>query len=131
MSEQRGTKRSRTLLPARIDIAELGTDLACTIRDLSETGARLQVPAGVTIPATFRMHVPRFDRWVRANLKWRRGNEIGVEFESEAEDTADTPVVKDHRHAEKLERELLQLKQLLEAIREDPSRARLLLEKAA
>jgi hypothetical protein len=53
----------------------------CTIIDMSETGAQLQVPADVAVPGEFSLliggnsHVRRHCR-----LVWRSGNRVGVEF---------------------------------------------------
>ena len=54
---------------------------ACTIIDMSETGAQLQVPADVSVPGEFSLliggnsHVRR-----QCHLVWRTGNRLGVRF---------------------------------------------------
>ena len=133
MSDNRAAPRSRTLLPARIEIAELGTIVNCTIRDLSETGARLQVPSSVTLPSTFTIHIPKFDRLVRATQKWRHGDGIGIAFENEvvSADPRHVDRSSDPKYVKKLEEENARLKLLLEQIRADPMKARLLLDDAA
>lgn len=132
MSENRVSPRSRTFLPARIEISELGTVANCTIRDISDHGARIQIDSELTLPSSFTLHIPRFERIVRVSLKWRRGDRIGVEFAvgvgaGSHPDSFD----QDIRYVKKLEDEIVRLKLLLESIREDPMMARLLLEKAA
>jgi hypothetical protein len=53
----------------------------CTIIDMSETGAQLQVPADVAVPGEFSLliggnsHVRRL-----CKLVWRTDNRVGVEF---------------------------------------------------
>lgn len=128
MSEQRRATRNRTFLPARIEIAELGLVSACTIRDLSDTGARIQVSGSVPLPPTFTLHIPRFDRRVRATQAWKNGDTIGVRFEVEVKEV--TPATYDARYVKKLEDEISRLKLLLESIRADPMKARLLLDEA-
>lgn len=132
MSEdQRVAPRSRTFLPARVEIAEIGVAAPCTVRDLSDTGARIQISGSVTLPPSFTLHIPRFDRRVRVTRKWHRGDFVGVSFDRET-GTAQVPETQhDARYVKKLEDEITRLKLLLEAIREDPMRARLLLDKAA
>jgi hypothetical protein len=54
---------------------------ACTIIDMSETGAQLQVPADAAVPGEFSLliggnsHVRRL-----CKLVWRTGNRVGVQF---------------------------------------------------
>jgi hypothetical protein len=54
---------------------------ACTIIDMSETGAQLQVPPDVAVPGEFALliggnsHVRR-----QCKLVWRTDNRVGVEF---------------------------------------------------
>lgn len=134
MSDNRIAPRTRTFLPARIEIAELGVALSCTIRDLSDTGARLHLSNSLTLPPNFKLYIPKFDRWVRAEQKWRRGDYIGVHFDAVAA-TSSAPGDPDHlpdaRYVKKLEDEISRLKLLLEEIRADPMKARLLLDNAA
>lgn len=51
MTERRKHVRRRTLLNGRLEIAALnGWSLECTVRNLSETGARLALPGDVVVP---------------------------------------------------------------------------------
>lgn len=129
--DQRASPRSRTFLPARVEIAEIGIAAPCTVRDLSETGARIQISGSVTLPPSFTLHIPRFDRRVRVTRRWHRGDFVGVSFDRQV-GTAEVPEPQNNpRYVKKLEDEITRLKLLLEAIREDPMKARLLLERAA
>lgn len=133
MSDNRVAPRSRTFLPARIEIAGLGTVVNCTIRDISETGARIQVAESATLPVTFSLHIPKFDRVARVTQRWRHGDKLGVEFAAAEPAAPVTPEEKagNVRYVKKLEDEIVRLKLLLEAIREDPMKARMLLDHAA
>ncbi|MBE7219664.1 MAG: PilZ domain-containing protein [Caulobacteraceae bacterium] len=51
MTERRKHLRRRTLLSGRLEIAALnGWSLDCTVRNLSETGARLALPGDIVVP---------------------------------------------------------------------------------
>ncbi len=52
MEERRTERRTRVLLPARI-LTNGRASLACSIRDLTEGGARLHVPAPEQVPERF------------------------------------------------------------------------------
>lgn len=54
----------------------------CTIRDISESGARIEIPISVTIPDNFELIVPLKNLREKARIVWRQGNEIGVVFAS-------------------------------------------------
>lgn len=133
MDNHRASSRNRTLLPARIEFYDGAIKLDCVVKDLSETGARIRVSESVSIPESFRLYLPKTDRWFDAQLKWRRADLIGVAFEgADAKEIAPEvhPVI-DQRYVEKLEHELAGLKRILAEIKADPTRARLLLDSAA
>ena len=129
MKEDRVAPRNRTFLPAKVEIEELGISAGCTIRDLSDKGARLQLSDSVALPSSFRLHIPKFDRTVTAELRWRRGDFAGVQFGSFI---AQAPLPEPERsgphYVNKLEQELARLKLIMASIREDPSRALAILE---
>lgn len=53
--------------------------IACTLSDISVTGARLLIGNPNDVPATFIIEIkPGLYRWCRE--VWRDANEIGVEF---------------------------------------------------
>lgn len=59
----------------------------CLVHDLSETGMRLRVPAGMSLPARFQVYDDQSGRLQRAELSWHRADEAGIRF-VEGEDTA-------------------------------------------
>ena len=67
--------------PAQMHFEEGAPPQACTIIDMSESGAQLQVPADVAVPGEFSLliggnsHVRR-----HCKLVWRSGNRMGVNF---------------------------------------------------
>jgi hypothetical protein len=81
MDEQRSEPRHRVLKSGRITVGK-GPKIDCTVRDISEHGARLIVPSSTFgIPANFLLAIgeaaPRMCRVVRRTM-----TEIGVEFVS-------------------------------------------------
>lgn len=57
--------------------------LECEIKDLSPGGARIIPPEGAELPETFVMRVPHYKRPRHCVLRWRSGNEVGVEFQAD------------------------------------------------
>lgn len=53
----------------------------CCVIDLSDSGARISVGAGETIPSTFTLLMSRTASGRRARVVWRRGSQIGAEFQ--------------------------------------------------
>ncbi len=78
-SERRKTPRRRVLKGAQVSFRGLRAAIDCTIRDLSDNGARLIVESPVGVPDLFDLvqhgGAPRFCRVV-----WRTATQIGVEF---------------------------------------------------
>jgi len=80
MDEQRNVHRHRVLKSGRISVGSRAPKIDCTVRDLSDTGARLIVPSSTFgIPGEFMLAIgdaaPRPCRVVHRTL-----SEIGVEF---------------------------------------------------
>jgi hypothetical protein len=82
--ERRRYPRLRTLKAARILFNQHRSVLDCTIRNLTRTGACLNVPSTVGIPDCFDV-IFESDRTVRAcRMVWHKEKQVGVEFASEA-----------------------------------------------
>ena len=123
----RTAPRTRTLLQARIEFNGGATTVDCTVRDLSDAGARLQVAESVVIPSKFTLYVPKHSRRYHALLRWHRGGFAGVEFETEQKPEGEKS--DPESRVAKLEAEVARVRRVLEAIRADPSQARLLVER--
>ena len=54
--------------------------IGCIVRNLSETGAGLEVSTPLFIPEQFTLFVPSDDFKRLCGVVWRRGNRIGVAF---------------------------------------------------
>jgi hypothetical protein len=71
--------RSRTLKSGRILLPGGGV-LDCSIRDISDTGARVRIAATTPLPKRFQLHCVTDATVADAELRWQRGAEAGVAF---------------------------------------------------
>ncbi|HZS63828.1 MAG TPA: PilZ domain-containing protein [Xanthobacteraceae bacterium] len=54
----------------------------CTVADISETGARLQIDTPLELPEIFKLLLSGHGAiYRRCRVVWRSDNEVGVEFE--------------------------------------------------
>lgn len=82
MSEDsRETQRHRTLKGGRIVVNDGFSTFDCTIRNLSETGAKLVVTSSLPIPQRFELAM-NDGRSFACEVAWRTETEIGVHFSS-------------------------------------------------
>jgi hypothetical protein len=79
MDIKRGSPRQRVLKSGKIVFAGGSISVDCTIRNLSEAGARLQVP--VAIPDRFTLVDAHARTRREASVVWRKGDQIGVRFD--------------------------------------------------
>ena len=79
MDEPRITPRHRVLKAGTIEFGGGGLD--CTVRNLSETGAALEVVTPLFIPDRFTLFIPS-DQFKRpCHIVWRKEKRIGVAFD--------------------------------------------------
>ena len=81
MEEHRRSPRQRVLKSGKIIYGGGSIVIDCTIRNLSATGARLQVPTSVAIPDRFEFAEAAADTRRAATVMWRRGALMGIRFE--------------------------------------------------
>jgi hypothetical protein len=81
MDEKRKTPRRRVLKEGKIVFADGNCVLDCTIRDMSESGARLSIASTVGIPERFQLFQKSSGLLYPARLAWRQANVIGIQFE--------------------------------------------------
>jgi hypothetical protein len=82
MPERRKQARSRVYLGCRITTDRRLTGLDCVVRNTSDTGARLAVPATAALPDRFELYIPRRQTACVVRARWRRRDEVGVEIEA-------------------------------------------------
>ncbi len=79
-AERRPARRKQALLTAIITYNDGAFSFTCTIRDLSETGARLDVGKTAQFPSDFFLINIRDRTAYDARVVWNHGAKIGVSF---------------------------------------------------
>ncbi len=78
--ERRRQPRTRTLKAARILLNHHQSSIDCTIRNLSLSGARLEVASSLGIPERFDL-IFNADQSIRpCRMVWHKEKQLGVEF---------------------------------------------------
>jgi PilZ domain len=78
--ERRNAPRQKTLLAGKVVYGANRFAADCAVRDLSAGGARLSFAEPAEIPNEFELHLPSRGTAFRAEVRWRRGPQIGVKF---------------------------------------------------
>lgn len=104
--------RQRTFLKGTLYYDNRRASADCTIRDLSESGARLIFEHPVSVPDTVELFIPHKQQSLQARVRRRGPKEIGIEFEAanaaEPQDGAGL-----QQRVEMLESEIAALKRLV------------------
>lgn len=80
MEERRIKRRQRSLKAGKIVFNRQLSVIDCTVRDLTDVGARLVVGSPVGLPETFELLIP-FDNFKRTcRVIWKSSDKIGVTF---------------------------------------------------
>ena len=77
--EQRVAPRHRVLLAAAIEFGP--SRVPCTVRNLSEGGARIEATTPLWFPEQFFLRMDRDGRRRRCHIVWREEKRIGVQFD--------------------------------------------------
>lgn len=123
MGERRVAARHKSFLRGKVYFNKRLSTLDCLVRDISATGARLIFPQPVTMPDSVELYIPQKDEMLRADVQWRRGEEVGVAFpaaESAAEPGAEGGDLT--ARVERLEAEIVALKRMLKRLKGDIAR---------
>ena len=99
-AERRGGGRQRVLLAGKIVQGGGAFSSDCGIRDLSEAGARIRLPAPVPVGEDFYLIEMRNGRAYHAEVRWRSDTEIGVSFRHP--DPVDDPASPQRRMLQRL-----------------------------
>lgn len=80
MTEVRASDRTRAFLRALIEFNSGATKIDCVVKNISATGARVEITAAVSLPNEFNLNIPHRNETLRSQLVWRENNSIGVRF---------------------------------------------------
>jgi PilZ domain len=76
--ERRAATRHRSYKSGKLVFNDNKSVLDCIIRNLSQAGALLEIPAVATVPEEFDLHADGGVR--RCKVLWRRPNRMGIKF---------------------------------------------------
>jgi hypothetical protein len=79
MDEKRTTPRHRVLKAGTIEFG--GGAIDCTVRNMSNTGAMLEVTSPIGIPDRFTLVLPADGQHVACHVIWQKQKRIGVVFD--------------------------------------------------
>ena len=79
MDDGRSAHRRRALKAGKVVLSDWKV-MDCTIRDLSDGGARLEFGTVFELPHEFRLLVVATNLMIPAELAWQRGQAAGVRF---------------------------------------------------
>ncbi|WP_232628826.1 PilZ domain-containing protein [Methylobacterium sp. Leaf118] len=94
-SDQRQDIRKRTFLKGLILFNKGASSMDCLIRDMSETGARIELSETSTLPEVFDLYIPQKDETFRSALRWRRDGAVGIAFVDQRKPAAEPEVKQD------------------------------------
>jgi hypothetical protein len=81
MDDKRKAARRRVHKEGKIVYADGMRVIDCTIRDMSETGARLLVGNTLGLPDTFKLFEKSSGMLYPSAIVWRQSNAVGVHFQ--------------------------------------------------
>jgi hypothetical protein len=115
--------RVKTFLRATVYFNNRKSSLDCIVRDISDGGARLALSEAALVPDTFEVHIPQKNRTHVGDVRWRRGEEMGLEFHSASRtEEPETPQLADLlRRVKRLESEVAMLRRVAGEIKALPS----------
>ncbi len=82
--ENRIDRRSRVLKDGKIVTLNNQSVIDCSVRDRSDSGARIRCAHQAAVPNNFRLMMPGDNTIRDAHVIWRRGDHLGIVFTGEA-----------------------------------------------
>jgi hypothetical protein len=116
--QERRWPRLKTFLRGTIYFNNRRSSVDCVVRDISDGGARLAVSDETMVPDTFEIHIPQKERAHIGDVKWRRGEEIGLQFQDPVGVVAPASYLAElSRRVKRLENEVAMLRRALGEIK--------------
>ena len=88
MANRRKHRRHRVLKEGKITNSEMHCLANVVIRDLSESGARVQLPESQALPDDFSLYIVTERLLYPAVARWREEKALGIQFVGEPRTTA-------------------------------------------
>ena len=79
-SDLRKHRRNRVLKEGQLISDDMQSLVNVKIRDLSESGARVETTGIIELPEVFKLFVVSEKAVYPCRARWRRGTQIGIEF---------------------------------------------------
>ena len=80
MLKERHSVRSKSLLRASVLLEKGHVAFDCLVRDISSSGAKLEIDPRFILPQHFELDVPQRSTVFHCDVQWRRGKFVGVRF---------------------------------------------------
>jgi hypothetical protein len=93
---ERSARRQRALLMGKLVFGIAVITIDCTIRDLSETGARVRLPHDLPTPDTMWLIVISTGVAYQSEVRWRQGQDLGLSFTAEHDLKTPAPLSGDY-----------------------------------
>ena len=107
--QDRNSIRSKTFLKAYIRFQNRTMD--CVVRNMSLSGARLEVSQTSTLPTEFELDILQRGALIQCALKWRKDEGVGVKFLDTIDPAPSAGVLAELRHENaRLREEIARLK---------------------
>jgi hypothetical protein len=87
-NEHRKHRRQRVLKEGKIVSSDMNRVIDIKIRDMSESGALVHLPANVVLPDNFNLLIVSEKLLYPAVARWRKGEAMGIEFVGEPRPSA-------------------------------------------
>jgi PilZ domain len=111
--ENRSAPRMRAVLKAEARYNNGMMSAPCLVRDISDTGARLELEGDVALPDRFDLYIEKRQKTFRSIVKRRNGRDVGVAFEDVAQPSTDPGM---SERLGKLEADVAEMSELLAKI---------------
>lgn len=124
MAERRNSRRSKSFLRGFVYVSRKRGALSCLIRDLSDKGARIIFSDTVTLPDVVELYIPQREQTIRAQVSWRRNDEIGLAFTAVERRANPSPTAGEvAQRVALLEAEIAQLRVVLKRLKGEKTQA--------
>jgi len=116
--ERRASRRQKSFLRGIVYFDKRRTQMACMVRDLSESGARIVLSQAIALPDIIELQIPQREEMVSARVQWRLADEIGLAF-SKADAAASPRENQLLNRVAELEAEIAALQRTIKRLRRD------------